>query len=196
MLSSSTLVWELSSSVTCSSLTLISKLLFSSVTSWFCALQMFDSQRSCVAPSGPPAVWLVSDCSKISAISWWLTSSCLNVCGLDVPQPVLNDHSSVAFSSPSCLFLSFFRYSLSIGLNPSIFKFLKSSFFSLMASENCLLSSAKGWLLCKICEMHRQKPCQSDSWQNQNRRAFIERQQIQKLEFGISCDKLLSHLTN
>lgn len=46
-LSSRALVCELSSSVTCSSLILISKLLF-------CALQMFDSQRCCAAPSGPP----------------------------------------------------------------------------------------------------------------------------------------------
>lgn len=51
-------VSQLFSSLSCSSLTPLSTLLFSSVCLWFGALQMFDSQSLCFCQvlSGPPAV--------------------------------------------------------------------------------------------------------------------------------------------
>lgn len=154
MLSTSTLVCELSSWVTCSSLTPISKLLFSPFTSWVCTLQMLDSLRCLWLPQGLQQLhsglrlfkdlghFVVTDLQLFECVWTWCSSAS-------------SQWSLIScFGFTQLLVLIFFsRCSVSAVSNPLIF-----SFFSLMDFQNCLFSSVKGWLLCTICGMHRQKP--------------------------------------
>lgn len=120
----------------------------------------------------------------------WLTSSCLNMCALDVPQPV-------AFSSPSCLFLS--RSSR-----------VQYPLFSTLCYLKRTIPPSTLWLFkivyspqprvgycVKSFGMHRQKPHTAGLTYGKIRSLHRKTTKwIHKLEIGIFCDKLLSHLTD
>lgn len=137
------------SSLSCSSLIPLSKRLFSSICSWFGALQMSDSKRCCVRQSRPPAgvLW-----SRTVQRSWPLHD--------DWPAAVWACMNSMLFSHFwTVVVLVLFSRSLPISrsaLAPQPSTAVASCHFS---SPSCLCSCLALWLLCKICGKHKQRPC-------------------------------------